>query len=245
MVAMGALGVLRPELVSVWGPVSAGLPGHGWLVPVISLISMAAGIGLLVRGLAVYAARLLFFALLLWLLAMRLPGFFRMPLFAACWSVVPLLLMVAAAWVLYVWLACDWDRSHLGFLPGERGLRIARILYGLCMIFFGVAHFMDVKDTVTLVPHWLPTPLFFAYFTGCTFVAAGLAAIFNVVARLAVTLSAAQIASFLLLVWVPIVAGGARGSFQWSETILNAALCAAAWVLADSFRISSPANRRL
>lgn len=242
---MGGLGVLRPELVSIWGPVSAALPGHGPLVSVISLIAMAAGVGLLVRGLAVYAARLLFFALLLWGLVVRLPRFFQMPLFAAFWTVVPLMVIVAATWVLYVWLAGDWDRSHLGIVVGERGLRMAQILYGLCLIFFGVAHFMDVKDTVTLVPHWLPAPLFFAYFTGCTFVAAGLAAVFGVLARLAMTLSVVQIASFLLLVWVPIVAGGARGPFQWSETILNVALCAGAWVVADSYRVSSPANRRL
>src|SRR5581483_12092688 len=92
------------------------------------------------------------------------------------------------------------------------------------------------KDTVSLIPHWLPGPLFWAYFTGCTFIAAGIATVIGFYARLAVTLSALQLALFLFLVWIPIVATGSKDAFQWSETILNATLCAGAWVMADSYR---------
>ena len=146
------------------------------------------------------------------------------------------MIMLAAAWVLYVWFAADWDRKHLTFISSNNGLRIARVLYGLCLIFFGVAHFIDVKDTVSLVPHWLPSHLFWAYFTGCAFIAAGLATLIGFCARLAVTLSAFQIALFLFLVWVPIVATGSKDPFQWSETFLNVALLAGAWVMTDSYR---------
>jgi len=41
------------------------------------------------------------------------------------------------------------------------------------------------------------------------------------------------------LVWIPIVVAGSKNSFQWSETILNAALFAGAWVVADSYRRTS------
>jgi uncharacterized membrane protein len=144
--------------------------------------------------------------------------------------------MLAAAWVLYVWFAADWDRKHLSFISSNNGLRIARGLYGLSLIFFGVAHFIDVKDTLSLVPNWLPAHLFWAYFTGCAFVAAGIAVLIGLYARMAAALSALQIALFLLLVWVPIVAVGSKVPFQWSETILNAALLAGAWIIADSYR---------
>jgi hypothetical protein len=52
---------------------------------------------------------------LLWLLLFRLPNFFHAAPFEACWSVFPLAVMLAAAEVLYVWFAADWDREHLSF----------------------------------------------------------------------------------------------------------------------------------
>jgi uncharacterized membrane protein len=235
MMVLGAVGFLHPNLVSLWNPVSVNVPAHELLVHLIAVISLATGVGLLVQHTAAIAARLLLTTLLLWLLLLRLPNFLFEPVFAACWSVFPLLLMVAAAWVLYVWFASVWDRDHLSLISGNNGLRIARFLYGLSLVFFGIAHFVDVKDTVSLIPHWLPGHLFFAYFTGCAFIAAGLATLTGICARLAVTLSAIQLALFLFLVWIPIVAIGSKDPFQWSETLLNAALCAGAWVMTDSY----------
>ena len=59
---------------------------------------------------------------------------------------------------------------------------------------------------------------------------------------MAAALSALQIGLFLLLVWIPIVAAGSKVPSQWTETILNAALLAGAWIIADSteIRLGSP-----
>lgn len=234
MIGLGAVGLLHRDFVPLWNPVPTGVPAHELFVSLGALISIAAGIGLLILRTAAIAARLLLTTFLLWMLLFRVPNFFHQPPFAACWSVFPLAVMLAAAWVLYVWFAADWDREHLSFASSNNGLRIARGLYGLCLVFFGVAHFVDVKDTVSLIPHWLPGHLFWAYFTGCAFIAAGTATLIRFCARLAVALSAFQIGLFLFVVWIPIVAAGS-GPFQWSETILNMALLAGAWVVADSY----------
>jgi hypothetical protein len=235
MIGLGIIGLFHRNFVPVWNPapkVSAG----GLLVSLSSLISLSAGIGLLIRRTAGTAARLLLATFLLWLLLFRLPNFLLVPAFAACWTVFPLAVMLAAAWVLYVWFASDWDRNYLRFVIGSNGLRVAHTLYGLSLIFFGAAHFIDVKDTLSLIPNWLPGHLFWAYFTGCAFVAAGIAALTGICARLAVTLSVLQLTLFLLLVWLPIVATGTKDPFQWSETILNVALLGGGWVVADSYR---------
>jgi uncharacterized membrane protein len=236
MIGLGIVGLLYRDFVPVWNPVPASIPGRGVFVYLGPLISLASGIGLLVPRLATAATRLLLTTLLLWLLLFRLPNFLLTSPFEACWSVFPLAVMLAAAWVLYVWFAADWDRQHLRFVSGNYGLRIAHALYGFSLIFFGSAHFIDVKDTLSLVPNWLPGHAFWAYFTGGAFIAAGVAVLAGRCARLAAFLSAFQIGLFLLLVWVPIVAAGSKVPFQWSETILNAALLAAAWMVADSYQ---------
>ena len=103
------MGFFHPDLVSLWNPVSVNVPAHELLVHLIAIIAMATGAGLLVQRTAAIAASLLLTTLLLWLLLLRLPNFLVEPVFAACWSVFPLLLMVAAAWVLYVCLASGWS----------------------------------------------------------------------------------------------------------------------------------------
>ncbi len=236
MVALGILGLVKGNFTPVWAPVPKGLPARELLVYLCAAVSLASGIGLLIRRSAAMAARVLFALLALWWLLFRLPDLFRAPASQDSWSgAAETAVMVAAAWVLYAWFATDWDRRRLSFATGDRGLRGARILYGLAQIPFGFAHFTYLKETAGLVPAWLPAHMFWACFFGCTFLAAGVAILTGILARLATALSAVQLGLFTLLVWVPIVAAGSKSSFQWSEAIISWALTAGAWVVADSW----------
>ena len=210
--------------------------GAAALTILCALISLACGIGLLWRRTAAIAARVLLTYLLLWLLLLRVPGMFLSPTVDYWWAAGKISVITAATWILYVWFATAWDKGRLAFATGNQGLRIARVLYGVALIPFGLAHLLYLQPTAALVPSWLPWHVPFAFLTGCSFIVAGLAVMTGFYARLAATLSALQIGMFLMLVWVPIVAAGSKDAFQWSETVLSATLLAGAWVVADSYR---------
>jgi uncharacterized membrane protein len=237
MIWLGVMGLSKGTFVQIWEPVPLWVPARGALAYLCAVISLGSGVGLLWTRTAAVAARVIFASLMVWLLVLRLPNlFFETPVELVAWTCGSTGVMVAAAWVLYVWFAGERDRQSLGLVAGDRGVRIARALYGLSLIPFGLAHFMYLDATTVLIPAWLPWHVAWAYFTGATFIAAGVAVSVGVPGRLAAALSTLQMGLFSLIVWVPRALAGPLDDFQWGEFVATWALTAGAWVVADSYR---------
>ena len=235
--ALGIQGLLHGDFTSIWQPVPKGIPGRPLLAYACALLFVAVGLGLFWKRTAGPAARTLVAVLFVWLLAFRVPVVFEKPKSILSWDgCAETSAILAGVWVLYVWFASDADQRRFAFATGDRGLRIARDLFGLALIPFGLAHLAYIPETAALVPGWLPAHVAWAYVTGVTFLVAAAAVLVGIQARLAASLAALQIGLFTLLVWVPIVARGTKDAFQWSEFAISCALTSAAWVVADSYR---------
>lgn len=113
--------------------------------------------------------------------------------------------------------------------------RVGQIAFGICALLFGGAHFFYMNLTAPLVPKWLPpSQEFWGYATGVAHIAAGLAILSGVQARLAAILLTIMYASFTPLVHLPMLLADPSNHFIWSENAVNLALTGVAWVVADS-----------
>src|SRR5207253_11432589 len=110
-----------------------------------------------------------------------------------------------------------------------------QLVFGVCALLFGGAHFFYMNLTAPLVPQWLPPGQeFWGYATGVGHIAAGVAILTGVQARLAAILLTAMFASFTPLVHVPMLLAAPSRYVNWTENARNLALVGGAWVVADS-----------
>ena len=237
LAAIGALGLTKGGYGPIWDGVPRGFPAREALGYLCALVALASGLGLFWRRTAAAATRLLLAYLIVWLLLVKGRFIVLQPATEVSYeNAGETAVLVAAAWVLYAGLAGAWDQRRFAFVTGGKGLRLARVIFGLALIAFGLSHYAYPSDTASLVPAWLPVHFFWVYLTGSAYIAAGIAILFKVYARLAAALIAVQMAGFTLLVWAPYVLTGHPDAGQWSEFVDSWALAAAAWVVADSYR---------
>ena len=125
--------------------------------------------------------------------------------------------------------------ANIGVALAVRLTRLGQMAFAICALVFGAAHFFYMNLTAPLVPKWLPpSQEFLAFATGAAHIAAGVAILTRVQARLAAILLTIMFASFTPLVHIPMLLATPSSHWIWNENAVNIALIGAAWVLADS-----------
>ena len=229
-VALGLTGLIYGSFAAMELPVPPQLPGYqilawaaaGWLILAGLAVNLrrTAAVG----GLALAA----FFAVAL--LALHVPAAVRHPLIWVSYEGVAEVSVMVLGGILAFTLA-----SGTGEARAARIVRSARPVFGLCLIVFGISEFVYAVFTASLVPAWLPpSPLFWTYLTGAAQIAAGLAILSGVQARLAAILLTAMYLVFGLIVHLPRVIADPSEVGAWAENGVNLVLAGAAWVLVDA-----------
>lgn len=125
--------------------------------------------------------------------------------------------------------------ANLDAPRAARLTRLGQIVFGVCAVLFGGAHFFYMSLTIPFVPKWIPPgQAFWAYATGIAHIAGGLAIIAGVQARLAAILLTVMYVSFTLFVHLPMLLADPSNHYVVAENALNIALIGVAWVVADS-----------
>ncbi|MHB1058469.1 MAG: hypothetical protein ACYC0F_11400 [Rhodanobacter sp.] len=237
MLAFGALNFAFGAPVRGLEPLPAWLPG-----------TYLGGVLLVVGGACVLGGRLwprqaaigLGVLLSAWLIPLQLPTLLAHLHDGSIWtSAFECLALCSAAWVLA-------DALPQG-APAHGRLRrltnAGRYGFGASLPVFGALHFIYWQYVASVIPGWIPgSPVFWAIFTGCAHVAAGLAILSGVRARLAATMLGLMFGSWVLIVHVPRVLAHPHSQAEWTSLSVAVALCGGAWLMAGYFaRATMPA----
>ena len=233
MVGLGVLALFYGDFALVWQPVPQWVSGRTALAYASGALMLLGGLAVLFRATAAWSVRVLFPYLIAWAL-LSVPGVLAAPQIEGVWlGFGERTVLLAGGWVLFARLAGVREDSWLAFAVGDRGVRIAKYLFAVWIIPVGLSHFFYPKETIELIPAWLPAHLFWAYLTGAGHIAAGLGVLFSVVPRVAVYAEAGMLSVITLLVWVPAVLAQPGVRRPLTAFWISWAITAAVWVLAQ------------
>jgi uncharacterized membrane protein len=203
LAGMGALSVIYRDFAYQWQPVPP-FPGRSAVAVLCGVFMIAVSAALLFGSTAAYAARSLLVFLLAWL-GLKVPALVAAPGMEAVWlGFGEIAMLLAGGLVLFARLSgLERSGSFLRHLTGDRGVRIAAILFGAALLPVGLSHVVYLPITAGFVPPWLPSRTGFAYVTGFGHMACGLGVLVSVLPRAAAFIETGMLALFAFLVWGP------------------------------------------
>jgi uncharacterized membrane protein len=123
--------------------------------------------------------------------------------------------------------------------------RIARWIFGLCSVDFGLAHLTGVPLVAAMVPKWIPFGgEFWAVLTGIAFVLAGLAILSRILDILAARLLALMLLGFSALTLAPHIFASPRDHVAWGGNAYNLAAVGAALIFAEWLATSRAVQKK-
>jgi len=222
--AYGIACILQGDFAIYWQPVPDGIPLRTPLAYLSAALLTLSGAGLLVARTVRPAALLLLLLLSLYavLFLFRLIG---PPVeIGALSGMADQLAVVAGIWAI---LALRTNAEATGATG-------ARILFGICSLVFGLAHFVGREATANMVPEWMPGgQMFWALATGVGHVAVGLGLLANRLAIPATRLGGLLYLCIVIFAWLPGALENPTQWLRWAGAAISLCVGAALWMVGD------------
>jgi uncharacterized membrane protein YphA (DoxX/SURF4 family) len=229
-IVLGLTGLFWSDYAVVWQPGPNGGSAQSAWGYAVAVLPLLAGLAMQWQRLARLSALALSLLYCLAVILLEVPrGITQPAVFVAWYGVAEDLALAAGGLLIYAYSA------PLRPAAAERLSKIGRLVFGICLIYFGLAHHFFLAFTVKMVPAWLPPgQIFWAYATAVGHIAAGVAILSGIYARAAAMLLTAMFIVFALLVHAPRILIDPHTHINWAENAVNFALIGSAWVIAAS-----------
>ncbi len=109
--------------------------------------------------------------------------------------------LVAGAFII---AACFSEKTENPFSRfGGRQMGLGSILFSIPIISFGILHFKFAKDVSTMVPTWIPYPIFWTYLAGIGLLGSGISIILKIKTRFIAALLGTIIFIWFAILHIP------------------------------------------
>lgn len=153
-----------------------------------------------------------------------------------------LLALCGAAWTLAGRLPPEQSSPRRGSAALNSLLRSGPYLFAASSVVFGISHLLIPAFIASLIPPWFPGGLFWAYFTGVAFIAAGVSIATRWMDGWAASLLGAMFLLWFLFLHLPRLTSAPRSHDpdEWSSAIIALGMCGASWLMLRAGRSVRP-----
>jgi hypothetical protein len=234
---LGVISLATGHFASVWEPVPKGLPARHALAYANGALMALSGVGLLLRRARARAALVLTAFFVLWFVLLHIPPTVAAPGSADSWSGFGECgTLIVGAMLIFAGATAPADSSRMRFLSGDRGVRLARVIFALAALLMSLDNLVYLQANADFPPAWIPHWIGWGYLVGLGFIATALAVLCRVLPRLATYMVAWMMSLLTLGCWVSFVLQDPGNRVNWTGLMVSSALAGAGWLLAETYR---------
>jgi uncharacterized membrane protein len=116
-------------------------------------------------------------------------------------------------------------------------------LFAICLVVFGISHFIVPGFIASLIPAWIPWHLILAWFIGIAFVVAAVCLVIKVLARTAACMLGIMFLSWVCVLHGPRIYAALHNVAEWNSGLVALGMAGCAFALCGSTAIRKGISR--